>query len=151
MVVSDGQVTISLGLQAQKKDCLWHTFLKAIGAVANSPMFAVVPAKLIGETVEAVTSMTDKIEESESLQPILQGNKMDCVISGNATPIAPYVLRQGYWLVANYAEIAPFVHLLTGTIKKILGKGSCSILGRVNIMSSTTTTVTNPLMSPMPY
>jgi hypothetical protein len=110
ITVSDGEVTISLGLQAQRKDGWWDKFLKAIGAVANSPMFAVVPmAKLIGQTVDAVTQMTDKIEEGENLVPILQGNKMDCEIYQTGTSVNPYVLRAGWWLMANYREISPYV------------------------------------------
>lgn len=116
IVVSNGRVTIALGLQAQKKDSWWDTFLKAIGAVANSPLFAVVPmSKLIGQTVDAITQMTNKIEQAENLIPILQGNKLECRIYDGAT--TPYVLKEGYWLMANYNEIASLVEWPSENLK----------------------------------
>jgi hypothetical protein len=110
IVISDGVVSVTLALQAQKKDGWWETFLKAIGLVTNSPMFAVVPmAKLIGETVDAITQMTTKIEQDENLELILEGNKLECNIYKTGVSTKPYVLKPGYWLMAKYSQLAQYV------------------------------------------
>ncbi len=108
--ISDGEVSITLALQAQKKGSWWDTVLSALGAVTNSPLFAVVPmAKLIGQTVDAITQMTSKIEQTEKLVVILQGSKLECKIYDTGVSTQPYVLRPGFWLMANYSETSQYV------------------------------------------
>jgi hypothetical protein len=110
IAISDGEVSITLALQAQKKGSWWDTVLSALGAVTNSPLFAVVPmAKLIGQTVDAITEMTSKIEQTEKLVVILQGSKLECKIYDTGVSTQPYVLKPGFWLMANYSEISPYV------------------------------------------
>ncbi len=109
VVIQDGKIALWFGLAAQKKGSWWDSFLKAIGLIANSPLFAVVPmAKLASQTVSAVTQMTDQIETQNKLTQILQGNRLDCRISGS-DPLNPFVLRSGFWLITNYDEVKQYI------------------------------------------
>jgi hypothetical protein len=115
ITIETGNVTVAFGLAAQKTGGWWDNFLKAIGSVANSPLFAVVPmAKLATQTVSAVQQMTSQVESQEKITSILQGNKLDCRISGGDSSV-PFVLRSGFWIIANYAEIKPLVNFADGT------------------------------------
>ena len=119
VVIQTSLVSIWFGLAAQKKEGIWDKILSAIGLIANSPLFAVVPmAKLVSETVNAVTQMTNQIESQEQPTQILQGNRLDCRIAGDETS-APFALRSGFWLIANFSEIEQFIdHTNKDNLKK---------------------------------
>lgn len=109
VVIQTSLVSIWFGLAAQKRQGIWDKILSGIGLIANSPLFAVVPmAKLVNETVSAVTQMTSQIEAQEKPTQILQGNRLDCRIAGNEAS-APFALRSGFWLIANFSEIEQFI------------------------------------------
>lgn len=109
VVIENGKVSLWFGLGGQKKEGWWDTFLKAIGIVTDSPLFAVVPmAKLVSQAVSAITQMTEAIEQQEHVSEILQGHRLDCRISGNDASF-PFVLRSGFWLITNYAQIKEYV------------------------------------------
>jgi hypothetical protein len=109
VVIQNSLVSVWFGLAAQKQAGIWDQILSAIGLIANSPLFAVVPmAKLVTETVNAVSQMTNQIETQEKLTQILQGNRLDCRIAGNDAS-APFALRSGFWLIANFNEIEQFI------------------------------------------
>jgi hypothetical protein len=110
IAIENGTVTLTFGLAAQKKASWWDTFLSAIGAISNSPLFAVVPmAKLASQTVEAVTQMTAQIESQEKLNQILEGSPIECSITAANPSQKPFAMRSGFWLMANYDQIKPYI------------------------------------------
>lgn len=109
IVVQNGTVSLWFNLATQKTDGWWDKFLKAIGLIANSSLFAVVPmAKMTSQAVDAVTQMTQQIETTEKLNYIFNGYRLDCRIYGN-DEMHPFVLRTGFWVIADYEEIQPFI------------------------------------------
>ena len=69
------------------------------------------------QTVSAVTQMTNQIETQNKLTHILQGNRLDCRISGS-DPLSPFVLRSGFWLITNYEEVKQYIDY--GEVENVL-------------------------------
>jgi hypothetical protein len=109
ITVTDGAVSLWIGLAAQKKDSWWDTFLKAIHLISDSPLFALVPmAKLASMTANAVDQMTQQIEEHQKLTTIITGNRLDFTLYPG-TSQNPFTLRPGFWVVMNHDQADRYV------------------------------------------
>jgi hypothetical protein len=99
--ISDGQVSMKIGLAGQKKKSWWDDFIQIFSAVANSPMLGLLPLpKLALSTADAVGSLLNQVEHQQKLVPVLQGKKLPFRLY-DGTSTNPFLLKAGTWVVMD--------------------------------------------------
>lgn len=99
--ISDGQVSMMVGLAGQKKKSWWDDFIQIFHAVANSPVLGLLPLpKLAVSAVSAVDNLLNQVEQQQRLVQVLQGKKLPFRLY-DGTSTNPFLLKPGTWVVMD--------------------------------------------------
>lgn len=109
IIITNSEVSLTLGLAAQKKQSILNHFIAAFKTIVGSPMFGLIPMpKLASDTVTAISTLLSQISKDNSLTPVIKGKQVDFrLYDGSSTN--PFVLKPGYWVIMDAVQARPLI------------------------------------------
>jgi hypothetical protein len=118
--ITDGQVSMMVGLAGQKKKSWWDTFIQLFQSVTNSPLFGLLPLpKLAVSAVSAIDSLLNQVEQQEKLVQVLQGKKLPFRLY-DGTSTNPFLLKPGTWVVLDALSASSHIDSASHNIKDLV-------------------------------
>lgn len=120
--VTNGAVSLSVGLAGQKKKGFWDEFIQVFTGVASAaaPVLGVLPIpKLAESAVDAVSSLLTQVEQQEKLIQVLAGKLLPFRLY-DGTSSNPFLLKAGTWIVMDATEAGPHIDAADNNIHDIV-------------------------------
>ncbi len=116
IIITDGQVSLTLGVAGQKKKSFWDTLVSLLGTITDSPVFGLLPLpRLASSTLTAVSGLLSQIEKANKLVRVLSGKQVDFrLYDATGSDSNPFVLKPGFWVVLNADQAKSYIDLSDG-------------------------------------
>jgi len=120
IVIANGQVSLMIGLAGQKKRSFWDGLLSVFTAASNSPILGLLPIpKLYGTAAQTITSLLNQVAQQEKLVQVLNGKLLQFRLSDSGSS-APFLLKEGYWVIMDANAAAPHIDRSTHNISDLI-------------------------------
>lgn len=103
--ITNGEVSLMVGLAGQKKGSFWDTLVAIFKQVTDSPVFGLLPIpKLYQTAADTIGTLLSQLNQAQGLVQVLNGKKLQFRIYDGSS-FNPFVLRPGYWVILD-AQVA---------------------------------------------